>query len=409
MKQLLSFLEHSYTAYHATENAKRFLEKNGFTELKEYERWDLCEGGKYFVLRNGASLIAFTYAKSKNFKIVASHSDNCCLKLKHNPEMKGTYTRLNAEPYGGGLWYTFFDRPLRLAGRVVKQAESGVKSELYLSEERYVIPSLAIHMDREANKNFSPNPQTDLLPLYALGEEDFNLDALSYDVFAVPDEKPFVCGKNGEFICSPRVDNLASVMGSLEALSGKTNGVCVAACFDNEEIGNHTFRGAGSDFLRRTLERIAEAQNVQGEDFTRSLVSSFLISLDNTHAVHPNHPEKCDPTNTVVLGGGVAIKTHANGAYTSDALTAGILCSLFKKSGVKYQHFYNRSDMISGGTLGNSSISQIGIPSVDLGMPELAMHSASETFAAADYTELKKALGAFYQSGVFIKDDSADV
>ena len=409
MKQLLTFLENSYTAYHATENAKRFLAQHGFSELKEYEAWNLKEGGKYFVTRNGASLIAFTFAKSGNFKIIASHNDSCCLKLKRNPEMKGTYTRLNAETYGVGLWYTFFDRPLRLAGRLVKQTDTGIQSELFVSEERYVIPSLAIHMNRDANANFSPNPQTDLLPLYALGEESFDKNALSYDIFVVPDEKPFVSGKHGEFISSPRIDNLTSIMGSLQAIAGKTKGVCVAACFDSEEIGNGTRQGAASDFMKRTLERIALAQGANGEDFTRRVVSSFLISLDNAHAVHPNHPEKCDPTNEVTMGGGVVIKAHANGAYTTDALTAGIIHALFEKSGVKCQTFFNRSDTSSGRTLGGSSFIQLGIPSVDLGLPQLAMHSATETLLSADYEELKKALSAFYQSDIVVKEDHAEL
>ena len=408
MEQLLKFLETSLTAYHAVENAKSFLKENGFVSLDERESWNLKEGGKYFVTRNGSSLIAFTYRKTGNFKIVASHTDSPCFKLKEAPEMQGTFTRLNVEAYGGGLYYTFFDRPLRLAGRIMQEENGKIVSSLYTSEETFVIPSLAIHMNREANKQFAPDPQTDLLPLYALGEGKL-APALARDLFVVPDQKPFVNGANGEFLSSPRLDNLTSVCASLEAIAKETSGVCVAALFDNEEIGSRTRQGAGSDFLKSTLKRISLAQGKTEEEFMGTLSSSLLLSLDNAHSLHPNHPEKCDPTNRAVMGGGIVVKSHANGAYTSDALTAAAIKKLFENAGVKYQNFYNRSDMQSGSTLGCISLSQVGVPSVDLGLAQLAMHSAVETFAQADYTELKKGLSAFYQSGVTILENGAEL
>ena len=406
MKNLLKFLETSLTAYHAVENAKAFLAEKGFTALDERESWNLKAGGKYFVTRNGSSLIAFTYQKSGNFKIVASHTDSPCFKLKETPEMQGEYTRLNVEPYGGSLYYTFFDRPLRLAGRILKEENGKIVSSLYTSEETFVIPSLAIHMNREANKQFAPDPQTDLLPLYALGKANLE-PATARDLFIVPDQKPFLNGANGEFLSSPRLDNLTSVCASLTALSNKTNGVCVAALFDNEEIGSRTRQGAASDFLKDTLKRIALAQGKTEEEFMGALSSSLLVSLDNAHSLHPNHPEKCDPTNRAIMGGGIVVKAHANGAYTSDALTSAAIKALFASAGVKYQSFYNRSDMPSGSTLGCISLSQVGVPSVDLGLAQLAMHSAVETFAPADYEELKKGLAAFYQSKLSIEENGA--
>ena len=408
MKQLLKYLETSLTAYHAVENAKAFLLDKGFVALDERESWNLKTGGKYFVTRNGSSLIAFTYHKDGNFKIVASHTDSPCFKVKESPEMAGDYTRLNVEPYGGSLYYTFFDRPLRLAGRVLTEENGKIVASLYTSEETFVIPSLAIHMNREANKQFAPDPQTDLLPLYALGKAAL-APALARDLFVVPDQKPFVNGANGEFLSSPRLDNLTSVCASLTAISSKTNGVCVAALFDNEEIGSRSRQGAGSDFLKATLKRICLAQGKTEEEFMSALTSSLLISLDNAHAMHPNHPEKCDPTNRVMMGAGIVIKAHANGAYTSDALTSAAIKKLFENAGVKYQSFYNRSDMPSGSTLGCISLAQVGVPSVDLGLAQLAMHSAVETFAAADYEELKNGLAAFYQSKLSILENGVEL
>ncbi len=409
MKNLLTFLETSLTSFHAVANAKTFLKERGFTSLDERDPWDLKEGGKYFVTRNGSSLIAFTFHKKGNFKIVASHTDSPCFKLKESPEMQGNFTRLNVETYGGGLYYTFFDRPLRIAGRVIREENGKLVSELYASDETFVIPSVAIHMNREANKQFAPDPQTDLLPLYALGEATLKDAAFARDLFVVPAEKPFINGANGEFLSSPRLDNLTSVCASLEAVSAQTNGVCVAALFDNEEIGSRTRQGAGSDFLKNTLKRIALAQNKSEEAFMQALSSSLLVSLDNAHSLHPNRPEKCDPTNRAIMGGGIVVKAHANGAYTSDALTSAAIKKLFKDAGVKYQNFYNRSDMQSGSTLGCISFTQIGVPSVDLGLAQLAMHSAVETFAPADYEELKKGLSAFYQSGISVLENAVEL
>lgn len=402
-------MENSLTAYHAVENAKAFLTKKGFLALDERDNWKLEEGGKYFVTRNGSSLIAFTFRKTGNFKIVASHTDSPCLKLKESPEMKGAFTRLNVETYGGGLYYAFFDRPLRIAGRLIEEENGKLVSKLYSSEETFVIPSLAIHMNREANRQFAPDPQTDLLPLYALGEAALNTQAFARDLFVVSAEKPFINGANGEFLSSPRLDNLTSVCASLEAIGGDTNGVCVAALFDNEEIGSRTRQGAGSDFMKSTLRRIALLQGKTEEEFLGSLSSSLLVSLDNAHSVHPNHPEKCDPTNRAIMGGGIVVKAHANGAYTSDGLTAAAIKKLFADAGVKYQNFYNRSDMPSGSTLGCISFSQVGVPSVDLGLAQLAMHSAVETFAPADYEELKKGLSAFYKSAIRIGENTVEL
>lgn len=421
--RLTEFLNSSYTAYQATENAVRILLQNGFRSLSETEDWLLEENGKYFVERNGSSLIAFTVGALDNFsfKIVASHTDSPALKLKENAaSLAGTYAKLNAETYGGGIWYSFFDRPLKIAGRVIVNENGILKSENVASEYFVTVPSLAVHMNRGVNEGFSVNAQTDLQPLFALSENgetpDFlsgitEKEVISYDLYLVNADMPYTFGLNGEFLASPRIDNLTSVCSSLEALTahGESDGVCVAACLDNEEVGSQTLQGAGGDFLENVLRRIAYALKFDDNEYYKALASSFLISLDNAHAMHPNHSEKCDPTNKTSMGGGVVIKSHANKAYTTDALSSSVIKTIFKKAGVKYQTFFNRSDMRSGGTLGAISLSHAGILSADLGLAQLAMHSASECFAKADYEELLNGLTAYYSSNLLFGENGVEI
>lgn len=406
MKDFLNFLERSYSAYQAVENAEKLLLSHGFTALDESESWELKPSGKYYTVRGGSAIIAFTVNEGNKFRIVASHTDSPCLKLKENPVMRteGFY-KLNAETYGGGICYSFFDRPLKLAGRIVKDEDGALTVKNKVSDFNVTIPSLAIHMQREVNTAFAPNPQTDLLPLLSLREEqfdEFTENALAYDLYVTCAEKPFESGSHGEFISAPRIDNLTGVYSSLLALceSDPKTGVCVAACLDSEEVGSRTLQGAGGDFLKRVLKRIAMAQGLSKEEYLRALPSSFLLSLDNAHSLHPNRPEKCDPTNRVTMGGGVVIKSHADKAYTTDAATAAVVKKIFETAGVKYQSFFNRSDMRSGGTLGSVSLSQLCVPSADIGLAQLAMHSAVETLAKEDFYELLKGLTAFYQSDI---------
>lgn len=410
METLLDFLKNSLTAYHACENAKARLVENGFSPLKETEDWELSEGGKYFVERGGA-LVAFTVGGLDNFsyKIVASHVDSPALKLKENPvEKRGAYAVLNVETYGGGVWYSFFDRPLRIAGRVVKSENSRVYSETVTSPFLLSIPSLAVHQNRGVNDGFAVNAQTDLSPLLSLngGEADWleriagDGKTMGYDLYLVNADSPYFFGAEDEFLASPRIDNLTSVCASLDALLSKadSDGICVAAFLNHEEIGSRTTQGADGDFLENALRRIAYALRFDDNEYYKALASSFLLSADNAHAVHPNHPEKADPTNKTVLGGGVAIKAHANGAYITDALAAATVRTIFDKAGVKHQNFFNRSDMRSGSTLGVAALTRMGVAGADIGLAQLAMHSACECFAKEDYAELVNGLTAFYSS-----------
>lgn len=423
-KALSEFLQSSYTAYHAVDNARALLLKNGFSPLSETEDWKIEENGRYFVERNGSSIIAFTVGglDSFSFKIVASHTDSPALKLKENAvKLTGNYAALNAETYGGGIYYTFFDRPMKIAGRIVVNGDGNtLKSQTVTSDYYATIPSLAVHMNRGVNDGFAVNPQIDLQPLFALTENgekpDFlsgitDKEVVSYDLYVVNADTPYTFGLSGEFLASPRIDNLSSVYSSLEALiaHAKSGGVCLAACLDNEEVGSQTLQGAGGDFLENVLRRIAYALKFDDNEYYKALASSFFISLDNAHAMHPNHPEKCDPTNRTAMGGGVVIKAHANKAYTTDAVTSAVIKTIFKKAGVKYQTFFNRSDMRSGGTLGAISLGHVGVPSADLGLAQLAMHSALECIAESDYEELLSGLTAYYSSDIFFSDEGVTV
>ncbi len=395
--ELTQFLATSYTPYHAVKNAVSLLEKGGFVPLGEKEETPLCEGGKYYLVRGGG-LVAFRLGRESGLRIVASHTDSPCLKLKESALSDGTYTRLNIETYGGGIWHTFYDRPLRLAGRTVRASGEGLEVSLYESPFRVVIPSLAIHQDREVNKGFTPDLQRDL-PLLALGKKELAPlleNALSYDLFAVPDEPPFYSGADGEFLCSPRIDDLTGVYESLVALINadpSATAVCAALC--GEEIGSRVEDGAGGDLLRNVLERICRAR---GERAEAVYPDSLLLSTDNAHALHPNRPEVSDPADRPVLGGGIVIKSHADGAYTTNAVTSALLKKIFGDAGVRYQSFYNRTGMRSGATLGAISLAQVCIPSVDIGIAQLAMHSALETVLKEDVGELGRGLKAFFES-----------
>lgn len=419
---LKNFLKNSYTAYHAVDNAKSILQENGFTPLHEGDDWSIEEGGKYYVERSGCALLAFTVGNLDqfSFKIAAAHVDFPALKIKENPVMKtGPYEKLNVETYGGGLWYTFFDCPLKVAGRIITEEDGILKSEHVVSDYCVTIPSLAIHQNRGANDNFSVNAQIDLLPLLsASGVGAEWLDKLTTkqvvarELFLTNADEPYTFGVNNEFMASPRVDDLTGVYAILQALTShatESGGICIGAFFDNEEIGSHTSQGAAGDFLETALRRITYTLKLDENELYKALASSMLISVDNAHGLHPNHPETAGPTNKALLGGGVVVKHHAGKAYTTDALSAAIIQTVCARAGVKYQTFFNRSDVRSGSTLGVLSQARISMPAVDIGLAQLAMHSACESFAIADFAELQTALTAFFSSTIKICGDETTI
>lgn len=420
-ERLLRFIEESPSAYHVVENIKNILLEKGFLELRENESWTVQPSKGYFVIRNGSSIIAFRMPakKSKGFHIVASHSDSPTFKVKENAEMavEEKYIRLNTEKYGGMIFSTWLDRPLSVAGRiVVKDAKGEPRVKLVnVDKDLLIIPNVAIHMNRDINSKCEYNAQTDMLPLLSLGGSkeadklllqqvaaaaEVDLERiLSYDLFLYVREKGRILGANDELLISPKLDDLQCVYTSLQAFAAEkpksyTN---VLAVFDNEEVGSSTAQGADSTFLQDVLERIGEALELKHGAYCGLIADSFLISADNAHAVHPNHPEKADPTNRPYIGGGIVIKYHGGQKYTTDAVSAAKLKLLCEKAGVHYQSYTNRSDVAGGSTLGNISASHVSLSSVDIGLPQLAMHSAVETAGVQDTEDAVRLFAAFYK------------
>ena len=401
------FLNNSYTAYHATANAVEMLKANGFCEPcfdDKTLRWNLKRGGKYYVTRNGSSVIAFVVGKNNLFNVCESHTDSPSFKVKGAKliESEGV-KRLNTEKYGGGLLYTYLDRPLKIAGRVLVETQQGVVQKLVASDYNVVIPSLAIHHNPTANDSLALNPQIDTLPMLAQGDCELYASltegkVLDADLYVVPDQKAFTSGIKGEFLSSPRIDNLTSVYTSLNAIiNAKPQSIAVVACLDNEEVGSSTRQGSPT-FLEQVISSIAEALGMTYADTLSSRENSFVLSVDNGHAVHPAHPEKSDLTNRVHVNGGIVIKHHTN--YATDGLTSATLKRLLDMAGVKYQDYYNRSDVRCGSTLGLATANRTGMRVCDIGLAQLAMHSACETCGVADVVAMERCLTAFLSAEI---------
>lgn len=416
MENLISEgLKRGYTAYQASEYIREKLTEAGFTELFEFEAYQIEEGGKYFVTRGDTAIFAFTVGGKdpktgvRPAKIVASHLDSPALKLKYEPVTDAAgVKKLNVETYGGGIWSTFTDVPLKIAGRIVVKKGDELFSESYVDPHLYVIPNVAIHMNRKANDGFVYNPQVDLGVLFSemIGNDYFrrlagsDAEVVDYDLFAVNATEPFFAGAAEEFLCAGRLDNQVSAYASLSALlsrrTGNVPGISGCLFADHEEIGSRTREGAASDFLVATLSRVLKALGESEEEIQRTAACSFVVSADNAHGAHPNHPELSDPTNKVTLGGGVVIKHHANRNYTTDALSSALFSEILKRAGVKTQHFFMRSDLRCGSTLGTISSAQFPAMSVDIGAAQLAMHSSLETMAVSDADAYVAGLSAFF-------------
>lgn len=406
-REVLDFIEKSPSCFHAVANVKEMLQEQGFTEVKEAQKWELVPGEGYYVTRNDSALIAFRLPEkpARGFHMTAAHSDSPTFKIKELPEMtvEEHYVKLNTEKYGGMILSTWLDRALSVAGRVVvREGRELVTKLVNVDKDLLVIPNVAIHMNREMNQGVAYNPQCDMLPLFADCSEGKKKNAfmkriakaagvkvediLSHDLFLYPREKGRVLGENGEFLLSPRLDDLQCVFAESRAFceSRPEEYINVCAVFDNEEVGSGTKQGADSTFLEDTLYRIAEGLGLEKGDYLRMIAESFLISADNAHAVHPNHPEKADPTNRPYVNGGIVIKFHGSQKYATDAVSAAKLKDLCEEAHVPYQTYANRSDIAGGSTLGNISTAHVSVSSVDIGLPQLAMHSAVETAGAKD-------------------------
>lgn len=416
-EKLLAFIRKSPTAFHAVDTMRKTLADQGFQELSEKDYWKLTPGGRYMVTRNNSALIAFSIPEDapRRFHIMASHSDSPTFKIKKNPEItvEKAYVKLNVEKYGGMLMSPWFDRPLSVAGRVIVSEGGEIREKLIdIDRDLLMIPSLAIHMNREVNSGYSYNPQKDLLPLYGTAgtEETFSKtlaeaagvreeEILSHDLFLYSRTRGAVWGAEKEFISAGRLDDLQCAFASMEGLlSGeKKKSIAVHCVMDNEEVGSGTKQGAASTFLKDTLLRINSGLGRTYEEYLMSLADSFMISADNAHALHPNYTDMADPVNRPLLNKGIVIKYNANQKYCTDAVSAARFKELCNRAEVPYQTFVNRSDMAGGSTLGNISNTQVPVNTVDIGLPQLAMHSPYETAGVKDTLSLVKAAELFFE------------
>ena len=416
VQKLFRFLDESPTCYHAAANAKAALTAAGAVELRESEQWKLEKGTLYVVERGDSALVAFRVPEGPfhGFLMAAAHSDSPTFKVRETAEAAsaGNTLRLSVEPYGGGVWRGWLDRPLSVAGRVVIRQGDRLMSRLVnIDRDLLVIPGVAIHMDRSVNKGAELNPAVDLLPLLGCGKEPGAFrkliaeaagvreeHLLSTELFLYPRTKAVQTGLNGEFIVSPRLDDLQCVFGCLEGfLAAKPGGsLPVLAVFNNEEVGSNTRQGADSTFLTDVLERIAHGCGLDSDAWKAAIANSFMVSADNAHAIHPAHPEYADKGEFPVLGGGIVIKYNANQRYTTDAVSGAVFQAICQEAGVPVQRYSNRADLPGGSTLGNISTAHLSVPTVDIGLPQLAMHSVCETAGAADTDLLVKAMTAYF-------------
>lgn len=415
-EELLKFLSKSPTSFHAVFTMKEMLFQEGYQELKETQKWDLKKGGRYLVTRNESSLIAFSIPEREidGYRIMTSHSDSPSFKIKENPEIltEDRYVKLNVERYGGMLCAPWFDRPLSVAGRVVVKKNGVFLSRLVnIDRDLVLIPNLAIHMDRTANDGYKYNIQKDLLPLYGTVTAKGTFfqqiadaagvtpaEILGHDLFLYNRQEGTIWGADNEFISAGRLDDLQCAFASLKGfLQGKKeNSLAVHCVLDNEEVGSQTKQGAASTFLYDTLTRINSSLGFTQEDYLIQLAKSFMISADNAHAVHPNHMDKADPTNRPYLNEGIVIKYNANQKYCTDGISSAMFKDICREADVPVQTFVNRSDMAGGSTLGNISNTQVALNTVDIGLPQLAMHSPYETSGIKDTAYLIKAAAVFF-------------
>ena len=428
LRDLMNFLDSSVTMFHAINECEKVLQNcGGYIYLPENEKWNI-RAGKYYTKRNSSSLIAFDIANGDyHFQISAAHSDSPTFKLKDRPIIESNgYLKLNVEAYGGMIDATWLDKPLTLAGRVMVDTKDGIETRLLnIDKDLLIIPNVPIHFNREINKGFAFNNQVDMLPVFSAGnlsEADFYKmlakelgvkpeAILAKDLYLVNRQKATVIGYDNELISSGRLDDLecvyTSLLGFIEAMNN--DHINVFAVFDNEEVGSVTKQGAMSTFLVSTLNRINMALGKSDEDYYRAIAKSMLISCDNAHAIHPNHPELFDVKNRPVLNKGIAIKESANQKYTTDAFSRAVLKKILDKKNIPYQTFANRSDIVGGSTLGNLSNTAVSMNAVDIGLPQLAMHSAYETAGAKDVEYAIEALRAFFETNIDIKDDKVSL
>lgn len=407
------FLDSSYTAFQAVDNGIKMLDDAGFERIDPAKSPEIKVGGKYFFTVNSTTLIAFKIGKEKKFYVAESHTDSPALRIKGNktidsPEGK----RLNVEKYGGLVLFSLVNSPLKIAGRIIEKTENGVKEKNVVSPFTVNIPALCIHHNAEVNDKLSLSVQKDMLPLVGNVDDIYSVlsdnEVIDGDLFVVPSTSAFVSGAHGEYFCSPRIDNLTSVYASLKALIGSDGeGIQIACCFDNEEIGSLTKQGANSALLENTLRFIMRSIGGTEEDFAAAVSDGYILSVDNAHAVHPAHPEKSDPVEKVVMNGGIVIKHHTN--YSTDALSSAILKTILDKAGVKYQDYYNNSDIRCGGTIGLVTSARLNMKACDIGLAQLAMHSGIETIGLSDIPVMESCIKAFFSTTLSVDGANTEI
>ena len=415
-RDLIHFIAKSPSTFHAVRGIKAALLYAGFTEIREEDTWQIEKGGKYVVTRNGSALMAFTVPEegAEAFHITASHCDSPAFKIKENPEIAdGPYVKLNVEGYGGMIMSTWLDRPLSVAGRLLV-TENGHLAEKLIAIDgtMLVIPSVAIHMDRSVNQHKEWKVQKDMLPLYGMtGAKTPFMDViaaaakvkaediLAHDLILYSRVPGTIWGEEREFISSPKLDDLQCAFACFRGFTQgqKEKYISVYALFDNEEVGSATAQGAGSTFLANTLQRLATSLGYNYDETMAMIARSFMISADNAHSVHPNHPEYADPVNRPVINGGIVIKYSAAQKYATNAFSAAYFKKLCKDHDIPTQTFTNHSDNPGGSTLGNISNTVVAMPTIDIGLPQLAMHSSYETAGVKDTAYLVDAVTKFYE------------
>ena len=422
--ELLDFLYDSPSACHGVKATQKILDENGFIEIKETDKWNLQAKGKYYVIKNDSALIAFEVGtgdiEETGLRLIGAHTDVPGFRIKPNPQIisEGKYIKLNTEVYGGPILHTWFDRPLSIAGKVSLKGSSPLKPETRLvniNKPLLIIPSLAIHMNREVNEGFKINKQVDTLPLLGLindklEKEDYLMnilveelqvnkeDILNFELGLYEYEKGMLIGMNEELISSGRFDDLWMVYAGIKALVDSKENVAtkVMICIDNEEIGSLTAEGANSTLLNNILERIALGLGKDREGYYRTLANSIMISADLAHAVHPNLGDKHDPTNRPVLEGGPVLKIAASGSYSTDSFNGAVFAGVCEAAGVPFQKFVNRSDVRGGTTIGPVTAANLTIPVIDMGAPVLGMHSIRELASVKDNYYTVKAFTEFF-------------
>ena len=419
IENLMSYLDNAHSVYHAVAGIVWELEAEGYVCLQERDEWELYPGGKYYLTRGGSAVIAFRLPENEpaGFLMSASHADRPGFKLKENGELVSNYTRLSTEKYGGLIMSTWLDRPLSVAGRVLVQTPHGLESRLVdIDRDLLLIPNVAIHMNRQINEGYAWNPAVDTLPLVGgkeaagklqqLLEQEAGGKLMGQDLYLYLRQKASLWGVEENYISAAGLDDLACAWACTQGFlsAAENEAVNVLCVFDSEEVGSQSVQGAASDLLESVLQRICDCC---GWDVRQKLAQSFMLSADNAHALHPNHPELADGNNAPILGGGVVLKFNANLKYTTDGVSAAIFRSVCDRAGVPMQTYCNRADIPGGSTLGHVSLAHVSVPSADIGLPQLAMHSCYETASAKDAMAMADVMETYYGMTLEVPSDGS--